>query len=341
MKLDVGITVDANPLPTMVQVARAAEELGFAGIWTPETGHNPFLPLTLAAEHTQRIEMGTAVAIAFPRSPMVTAQIAWDLAAYSEGRFILGLGTQVKAHIERRFSTTWDAPVARLHDYIQALRAIWDCWQNGTRLNYRGKYYQHTLMSPFFNPGPIAHPNIPIYIAGVNTNLAKLAGELCDGFHVHPLNSAQYIREVVQPNIAAGAAQAGRDPAAVALAGSVFVITGTDSAMTENLRTMVRQQISFYASTPTYRVVLATHGWEEVGNELSRLAAMQRWNEMPALISDEMLHAFAVEAPPHQLGQALHERYDGLLDRIQLYMPFVPGQYDGLWWGLIQSLHGA
>lgn len=338
MKLDVGVSVDANPLPTMAQVARAAEDLGFAGVWTPETGHNPFLPLVLAAEHSQRLQIGTAVAIAFPRSPMVTAQIAWDLAAFSGGRFLLGLGTQVKAHIERRFSAPWDAPVARLRDYILALRAIWSCWQNGTRLDYRGQYYEHTLMSPFFNPGPIAHPNIPVYIAGVNTQLAQLAGELCDGFHVHPLNSAKYLREVIKPQIAVGAAKQGRDPAAVEVAGSVFVITGPDAATTEGLRKMVRQQIAFYASTPTYRAVLACHGWEAIGEELSRLATRQRWGELPSLVTDEMLQTFAVEAPPHRLGHALRERYAGLLDRVMLYIPFVPGQYDDLWRLLIQAV---
>gem|GEM_PF-367068 len=194
--LDAAFQVDANPLPGAAEVAKAAEALGFAALWAPETAHNPFLALTIAAEHTQQLTIGTAVAIAFPRSPMVTAQIAWDLAGFSGGRFVLGLGTQVKAHIERRFSSVWDSPVGRLRDYIGALRAIWHCWQTGGKLDYRGQYYQHTLMTPFFSPGPIAHPDIPIYIAGVNTGLAHLAGEVCDGFHAHPLTSARYLREV-------------------------------------------------------------------------------------------------------------------------------------------------
>jgi probable F420-dependent oxidoreductase len=339
VQLDATVAVDANPLPTIAEMARAADELGFAGLWTPETGHNPFLPLTIAAEHSQKIQLGTAVAIAFPRSPMVTAQIAWDLAAYSEGRFMLGLGTQVKAHIERRFSSTWDAPVARLRDYIQALRAIWSAWQDGTRLNYRGSHYQHTLMTPFFSPGPIAHPNIPIYIAGVNTGLAQLAGEVCDGFHAHPLNSARYLRDVLRPQIAAGAQQAGRDPSACAVAGSVFVITGPDQETADHLRAMVRQQISFYGSTPTYRAVLECHGWAEVGERLSQLAAQQRWRDMPALVSDEMLEAFAVEAAPADLGPALRERFAGLFDRVALYVPFVPGRQDAFWRMLIADLH--
>lgn len=341
MHLDVGVSVDANPLPSIVSVARAAEELGFAGLWTPETSHNAFLPLVLAAEHTQRLQIGAAVAIAFPRSPMVMAQIAWDLAAYAQGRFLLGLGTQVKAHIERRFSTTWDAPVPRLREYIQSLRAIWDCWQNGTKLDLRGQFYQHTLMTPFFSPPPIEHPVIPIYIAGVNARLAQLAGEVCDGFHVHPLNSVKYLQEILKPQIASGAERSSRSPAAVTLAGSVFVITGRNEAATEVLRHKVRTQIAFYASTPTYRTVLACHGWERIGEKLSRLAATKHWDELPALISDEMLHTFAVEAPPDQLGQALRDRYTGLLDRIALYLPFVPGQDDAMWRTVIAQVQGG
>jgi probable F420-dependent oxidoreductase len=338
MLLDVSFAVDANPLPLAAEVARAAEEIGFDALWTPETGHNGFLPLALAAEHTSRISIGTAVAIAFPRSPMVTAQIAWDLAAFSGGRFILGLGTQVKAHIERRFSTPWDAPVGRLRDYILALRAIWQSWQTGGRLNYRGHFYQHTLMTPFFSPGPITHPDIPIYIAGVNSGLAQLAGELCDGFHAHPLNSAKYTAEVLRPQIAAGATKASRDPAACAVAGSSFVITGPDAQTREKLRGFVRQQISFYGSTPTYRPVLECHGWGDVGEQLSQLAAQQRWAEMPALVTPEMEATFAVEADPADVGRALRTRYDGLLDRIGLYMPFVPGQMDDFWRKLAADL---
>lgn len=339
--LDAAFQVDANPLPTAAAVAQAAEAIGFAALWAPETAHNPFLPLTIAAEHTRRLTIGTAVAIAFPRSPMVTAQIAWDLAGFSGGRFVLGLGTQVKAHIERRFSSVWDSPVGRLRDYIGALRAIWQCWQTGSKLDYRGQYYQHTLMTPFFSPGPIDHPQIPIYIAGVNTGLAHLAGEICDGFHAHPLSSARYLCEVLRPQITAGAVAAGRDPAACIIAGSALVITGHNSTERARMRAFVRQQIAFYASTPTYRAVLECHGWGEVGEELSRLAAQQRWAEMTALIDETMMATFAVEADPVDLPAALRERYEGLLDRVALYMPFVPGERDAFWRHLAVSLNGA
>ncbi|PMP80188.1 MAG: LLM class F420-dependent oxidoreductase, partial [Roseiflexus castenholzii] len=304
MKLDATLVVDARRLNEAGKIARAAEAVGFAALWTPETQHNPFLPLTLAADHTAEIHLGTAVAIAFARSPMVMAQIAWDLQAFSGGRFILGLGTQVKAHIERRFGMTWDPPVPKLRDYIQALRAIWQAFQTGAKLDYRGQFYNHTLMSPFFNPGPIADPHIPVYIAGVNEGLARLAGELCDGFHVHPFHSVKYINEIVRPQVAAGAAKAGRDLSQVSLTSSVFLITGPDEASMESARSFVREQIAFYASTPTYRVVLACHGWEDVGEQLSRLAAARRWSEMGALITDDMLNVFAVTAPLDRIGKA-------------------------------------
>ena len=340
MKLDAALPVDANHLRAIASIARAAEAIGFAGLWAPETRHNPFFPLVLAAEHTQQIELGTAVAIAFPRSPMVMAQIAWDLQALSRGRFILGLGTQVKAHIERRFGMAWEPPVARLRDYIQALRAIWTAWQTGAKLDYQGRFYRLSLMTPFFDPGPIDHPHIPIYIAGVNEGLARLAGELCEGFHVHPLHSVKYITQIVRPQIAAGAARAGRPVSDVVLASSAFVITGRDEAAIERARALVREQIAFYASTPTYRVVLACHGWHDVGAQLSRLAAARRWSEMSALISDEMLEVFAVQAPLDRLGQALRERYTGVLDRVASYLPYTPGELDDAWRAIVAAVHG-
>lgn len=340
MKLDAALAINAARLRDVAQIARAAEEIGFGALWTPETQHNGFYPLLVAAEHTQRILLGTAVAIAFPRSPMVMAQNAWDLQALSGGRFILGLGTQVKAHIERRYSVAWDAPVARLRDYIAALRAIWQSWQAGERLSYQGQFYQHTLMTPFFNPGPIANPRIPIYIAGVNEGLARLAGEACDGFHVHPFHSVKYINEVVRPQVAAGAERAGRSPADVALVSSVFAITGPNEAAIEATRALAREQIAFYASTPTYRVVLACHGWEDVGEQLSRLAAMKRWSQMGALITDEMLSVFAVQAPFDRIGQALRERYDGVLDRVFGYLPYQPGELDDAWRAIVAAVHG-
>ncbi len=328
LKLDAGLGTEGDYLKGMDRTARAAEDLGFAGLWTSETKHDGFLPLAVAANATGGIDLGTSVAIAFSRSPMATAQTAWDLQSLSEGRFILGLGTQVRAHVERRFSMPFDKPAARLREYILAVRAIWESFQTEGSLKFEGEFYRHTLMTPFFNPGPIEHPEIPVYIAGVNTKLAHLAGELCDGFHVHPFHSPEYVRQTVKPAITEGAEAAGRDPDGVELATSVFVISGGEA---DEQRESVRAQISFYASTPTYRTVLEAHGWEEVGERLGTLAREKKWREMPSLITDDMLAAFVVEAPPDELGPAIGERYEGLIDRVALYLPFRPGERDDFW----------
>lgn len=340
VKLDVGLGVEGGYLRRVGDVARAAEELGFAGLVTSETKHDAFLPLAVAGSVTQRLQLLTSVAIAFSRSPMEMAQTAWDLQELSGGRLILGLGTQVRAHITRRFGMPWGRPVARLREYILALRAIWDAFQNDTPLDFEGEFYRHTLLTPFFNPGPIEHPEIPVYIAGVGERLSRLAGELCDGFHVHPFHSPEYVRRVVKPGIAAGAREAGRSPEEVHLATSVFVITGESRQEIEAQREAMRAQAAFYASTPTYRPVLEVHGWEMAGERLSELARRKRWEEMPRLITDEMLSAFAVEAPPDELGEALRERYEGLMERISLYMPFAPGERDRFWRRLVEALGG-
>jgi probable F420-dependent oxidoreductase len=314
-------------------VAQAAEEVGFDTLWTTETQHNPFLPLALIAEHTHKLQMGTAIAVSFARSPGDLAYIAWDLAAQSDGRFILGLGTQVRGHIERRFGMPWpDSPVGKLREQIQVIRAFWDCWQNGSKLNYQGEYYKIRLMSPFFNPGPIEKPSIPIYIAGVNTGLARLAGETCQGFHAHPFHSPRYLREVILPAITAGAAKNGRKRDEIAMSVSAFVAT------TPEEQNFVRSQIAFYASTPSYRPVLALHGWEQLGEKLSAHAAKGEWGEMFALITDEILSTFCLVSDAESLPGKLHERYAGLADRLTLYSPFTPGERDSFWKTLVGTI---
>jgi probable F420-dependent oxidoreductase len=339
VRLDAGLAVEGKHLPGIDEVGRAAEDLGFDGLWTSETKHDAFLPLAVAASGTRKLDLGTSVAIAFSRSPMTIAQISWDLQDLSDGRFILGLGTQVKAHITRRFGMPWDRPAARLRDYILAVRAIWHSFQTEGSLDYEGEFYRHTLMTPFFNPGSIDQPEIPIYIAGVNTRLARLAGELCDGFHVHPFHSPEYIYRTVKPAIAEGAGGEGRNPEDVVLATSVFVITGENEEAIEEQRKKIRAQAAFYASTPTYRTILEAHGWQDVGEKLGELARNKKWDEMPDLITDEMLHAFAIEAAPDEVGPALKERYEGLIDRVALYVPFVPGARDDFWRAIIASVH--
>jgi len=332
--------LDANIPPTSLDqvpaIASLAEEIGFSALWAAETQHDPFLPLALVSEHTSQIDFGTAIAVAFGRSPATIAYTCWDLADASGGRMILGLGTQVKAHIERRFAMPWpESPVGKLRELIAAVRAFWHSWQTGEKLNFRGDYYKLTLMSPFFNPGPIKHPDIPIYIAGVNTGLCRLAGEVADGFHVHPFHTADYLREVIRPAIAEGAGRSQRSPEDVSIAAPVFVVTDPDQDA------FMRAQIGFYASTPSYRVVMEHHGWGEVADQLNDLSRKGGWMEMPGLISDEMLHTFAIVAPEDGLAEALKQRYAGLADRITLYLPLIPGDRDDFWSRLAEEMRAG
>jgi probable F420-dependent oxidoreductase len=339
MKIDTVVT--PHNLRQVPPVAQAAERIGFDAIWSSETSHDPFLISTLIAEHTRQARLGTAIAVAFPRSPGTLAYLAWDLAALSEGRFILGLGTQVKAHNERRFGVKWEAPVPKLREVVLALRALWGTWQNGTRLNFRGEFFKLTLMSPFFNPGPIAHPHIPIYIAGVNRGLCRLAGEVCDGFHVHPFHSVRYLREVTLPAIQEGLRASQRQRSELELVSSVFVIPGQAEAEQASATQPVRRQIAFYASTPSYAPVMELHGWGETREQLSRLAARGRWDEMPTLISDEMLDVFAVRGAWPELPDKIISRYQGLLDRVMYYVPFVPGEMDQRWREIVDAFKAA
>lgn len=321
------------PLQEIPRIAAAAEQLGFDALWASEIQHDPFLPCALIAEHTTRLRFGTAIAVSFARSPASLAQIAWDLAALSSGRFILGLGTQVKAHIERRFGLTWpDSVTGKLREQILAIRAIWDCWQNGTKLNVRGDYYKLTLMPPFFSPGPSQHPDVPIYIAGVNPGLAGLAGEVCNGFVAHPFHSPRYLREIILPAIGTGARKAGRGADEISILVTAFVAT------TPQARDLARSQLAFYASTPSYRAVMALHGWGQVAEQLSALAARGEWDRMPALLTDDMLGEFCLVTDESRIAQDLRSRYEGIADRLSLYEPFSPGQQDGFWRRLLERL---
>ncbi len=330
-RLDASIHPESfSAVPTL---ARQAEAAGLDGLWTSETQHDPFLPLALVGEHTNSISLGTAVAIGFARSPGVLAYTAWDLAKNTNGRFILGLGTQVRAHIERRFGMDWpDSPAGKLRELIAAIRALWTTWQSDSPLNFRGEYFKLNLMSPFFNPGPIEHPDIPIYIAGVNRALCQLTGEIGDGFLVHPLHSERYLREVVRPAIESGASRASRDPQEVVL--SITAFHANDKAEA----TFVRSQIAFYASTPSYRAVMELHGWEEVAEQLSAMARRGEWLQMGELIDDDMLETFAIIAPTHTLVQRLEQRYSGLADRITLYRPFQLEDLESFWRPFLQSI---
>ncbi len=326
MKLDCYmLTHDLKSVPAY---ARKVEALGFDCLWAAETQHDPFLPLAVAATATSGIKLGTAIAVAFPRSPMITAHIAWDLQKASEGRFLLGLGSQIKGHNERRFSVKFESPGPRLREIVLALRAIWDCWQNGTKLNFAGQFYRFDLMTPFFNPGPIEHPTIPIYIAGVNRLMCRIAGEVCDGLHVHPFNSPKYLREYVQPAVNEGLQTARRERRDFTYVTSTFTIVGDTEQERAAAREAVRQQIAFYASTRTYEPVLASHGWQDLAKSLHRKSVEGDWAGMAKLVTDEMVDTYAVTGTWDTIGTKIRERYAGLLDRTSFYQPYQPSLDD-------------
>lgn len=321
--------------------AERAGRVGFDGFFTAETSHDPFLPLMVAAGAAPDLELGTAIAVAFPRSPMVTAMTAWDLAEASGGKFILGLGTQVKAHITRRFSTEWGSPCPRLRDYVLALRAIWDAWSGQEPLRYEGEFYQFSLMTPFFDPGPISHPHPPVAIAGVGPFLSRLAGEICEGFHVHPFHTVAYLDQVVLPNLAEGATAAGRSPDDCQRISTVFVVTGTDQSEMEQSMELVKQQISFYASTPSYAPVLEASGWD-FGPELTAMSKRGRWDEMAGVITDEVAEEIGVVAPIDKLGSAIRQRYGDRLQRVGLYnLGGVAGQDEEALAQVVSDLKGT
>jgi probable F420-dependent oxidoreductase len=314
VKVDAQIVYEnLREVPDLVQ---AAEELGLDGVWFTETAHDPFLAAALAARSTSRLAIGTGIAIAFARSPTLLAYLAWDLAALSGGRFMLGLGTQVKAHIVRRFGMPWSPPAPRLRDTVQAVRAVWEAWRTGAPLDYRGRGITLNLMTPFFTPPPQPHA-IPIMTAGVNPLLCRVAGEVADGFHVHPFHTPDYLRNVIVPAITRGRQQRPATPFEVVVT-AFAVVAGTDTAVRA-----AKRAIAFYASTPSYRGVLAHHGWAALGPELSALAARGRWSDMEDLIGDDILHTVAVVARAEDLGVQLRARYAGLADRISIYEPFA------------------
>jgi probable F420-dependent oxidoreductase len=337
LALDAALAMD--DITGVAAAARAAEDAGFAALWANETKHNPFLQLTLAASATTRPLLGTGVAIAFARSPTVTAHLAWDLAALSGGRFILGLGTQVRAHIQRRFGEPWDPPVPKLREYLEAVRAVWRSWQDQVPLRMEGRFYRLSLMTPFFNPGPIPHPEIPIYIAGVNPLLCRLSGEAAQGFHVHPFHTVPYLQAVVLPNIARGR-QARSDPrGAVQLYAPVFVAPGETPEEVREAAERARGEIAFYASTPSYRIVLHTHGWDDVATRLQQLAAQRRWTELAGQVPEAMLDAVLIRGSWEEIGHQLRGRYAGVLDRVACYRPFTIAELPG-WRRLAAAFHG-
>ncbi|MGI8711100.1 MAG: LLM class F420-dependent oxidoreductase [Acidimicrobiales bacterium] len=319
MLVDGGIGSD---LTKAADAAREQEEQGFDGLWAAETNHDPFLALTLAAEHTGRIELGTGIAVAFARSPMTLAQTAYNLNAYAEGRFLLGLGSQIKAHITRRFSMPWSHPAPRMRELISAMHAIWDCWADGTRLDFRGDFYEHTLMTPFFDPGPNAFGPPKVFLAAVGELMTQVAGEVADGLLCHGFTTESYLREITMPALDKGLDAASRARADVQLSLPAFVVTGATEEQHAAAAKGVRGQIAFYGSTPAYRGVLDHHGWGDLQPELNALSKEGRWEDMGEHIDDEMLTTFAVVAEPDRVADELLTRYGDLVDRISFYAPY-------------------
>ena len=314
MQVDAALTT--TDLGAVAGAAAAIEATGYDGIFTFEGQHDPFFPLLLAAEHTERVQLTTAVAIAFARNPMTLAQTAYDLQLASHGRFRLGLGTQIKPHIEKRFSMPWSQPVERMRELVLAIRAIWATWHEGTPLDFRGEFYRHTLMTPFFNPGPNPYGLPSIFLAGVGPRMTEMAGEVADGFIVHPFGTERSMRELTIPAVARGCERAGRTLADVEVAFPLMAIVADNDEQLERGRTAMRPRLAFYGSTPAYKVILDVHGWGELQPELNRLSKTGDWATMSALITDEMIDAFSVQGSPDEIGGIVRARYGDLVQRI-------------------------
>ena len=314
-------------LKGIAEEAKWAEDMGYDGLCTEDAAHDPMLPLMLAASTTSRVTLETRVAIAFPRSPMVLAYAARDLQDFSGGRFRLGLGTQVKGHIQRRFSTEWTSPGPRMREYVQALHAIWGAWQNGETLEYHGEHYNFSLMTPFFSPGKSDQPLPPVFISAVNPYNCRVAGEVCDGIALHPLTTPKYLKEVINPNIADGATRAGRDPKSVNLSNSSFIVTGPNQAAIDAKKEAIKKQIAFYCSTRSYSKILEVQGFQDLGAWLHEMSLKQQWDQMTDLITDEILDAFAVVGGYSEIPALMKDRFDGQLDEV-VFNAVGPGSPD-------------
>ncbi len=313
LKIDRGIPSDLDRVP---DVARGHEAAGYDGCWTGEINHDPFLPLLLAAEHTSAIELGTSIAVAFARNPMTVASTAWDLQAYSRGRFLLGLGTQIRPHIEKRFGMPWSRPVRRMAEFVAALREIWHCWTTGDRLRFEGDFYSHTLMTPMFTPEPSGQPAPKVFIAAVGAAMTEMTGEVADGLLAHAFTTRRYLDEVAIPALRRGMDKSEHSRDGFEVSSPVFIVTGRDESEMAAAAAAYRKQIAFYASTPAYLPVLDLHGWGELQPELRRLSIEGDWDGMAGLIDDDVLGAFAVVAPIDRVATALADRCAGVIDRV-------------------------
>lgn len=322
-KVDPGLRETERPVAVdgVPDDAAVVERIGFDGLVLTETKEDPFVVMAMAAATTDRIDLTTAVAIAFPRSPTVTAMTAWTLQRGSRGRFVLGLGTQVKGHIERRYGMTWSAPGPWIEEYVAAVRAVWATWQHGSDLDFHGHHYDLTLMNPLFDPGPIEWPDIPVQLAAVNAHMARVGGRVAEGVRPHPICTRRYLEEVLRPAIDAGCEDAGRRPGDVAVIASPLIVTGPDASTVEQRMSNVRARISFYASTRTYRAVFDTHGWGDIGEELSALSRRQEWDEMERHVTDEMVETIAVVGTYDEIANEVRDRYAGVCSGVEFSIP--------------------
>jgi probable F420-dependent oxidoreductase len=319
MLIDGGLSFD--PIDAITSGKRAEDD-GFDGLWSAETAHDPFFPLLLAAEHTERIQLGTGIAVAFARNPMTTAIMANDLHTFSQGRFMLGLGSQIKPHITKRYSMPWSHPAARMREFIEALRAIWSAWHDGTKLAFRGDFYTHTLMTPFFNAGPSDFGTPPVFLAGVGELMTEVAGEVADGLLAHGFTTERYMREITLPALDRGLAKAGRSRQGFQISYPAMIVTGANEAEREAAVQAVKAQLAFYGSTPAYRPVLALHGWGDLHTDLNRLSKKGEWVQMAGLITDDIVDAFAVTGTPAEIPALILDRYGDMVTRVSFYAPY-------------------
>lgn len=317
-------------------IYRELEEIGYDGGFSFEAKHNPFLTIAVAAEHTERLRLGTAIAIAFARNPMDLAGLGYDLQLISGGRFVLGLGTQVRAHIENRFSSPWSKPAARLREMVLAIRAIWDCWEGNSKLDFRGEFYRCTLMIPAFDPGPNPFGPPPIFTGGFGPLMTELAGEVCDGFIAHPFTTRKSLLETTLPALERGLKRAGRERSSLEIMCATLVVTGDDEQQLEHARLAARKQLAFYGSTPAYRHTLDCHGWGDLYAELNRLSKLGQWDDMAELIDDQVLETIAVVGAREEIAAKLEARLEGIADSVSLTHNRCPDP--GHWADVVRAL---
>jgi probable F420-dependent oxidoreductase len=320
LKVDGGLPLDQ--LAKVAEHARELEDLGYDGALSAEVNHDPFLPLVLAAEHTERIELGTGIAVAFARNPMMLANVGWDLQNYSQGRAVIGLGSQIKAHIEKRFSMPWSHPAPRMRELVLAMRAIWACWNDGEPLKFEGDFYRHTLMTPFFEPGKNPWGSPKVRLAAVGKLMTEVAGEVADGLILHAFTTERYVREVTLPALQPGFEKGGRARPDFEISAAIFIVMGEDQAEIDAAKRETKERIAFYASTPAYRSVLELHGWGELQPELNALSKAGEWVAMGERITDDMVDAFAVTGTPEEIPKLILARYGDIVDRVLFYAPY-------------------